>query len=202
MVRGDLATAPSPDDTGPRTHLFARGAPAVDAGPTSLNAIGRTLTAATGSRKRYQLTYQQTPIDSSADHSRGPTIELRIPASVVHIPTVRTVAADLAGRQDFDLDGIHDFRMAVDEACAQLVALATTGAPLRCEFLVASGHIDVTARVNVPARVKIPTNTFGWQVLTTLTDVVEPIHDLDTPPGQTPEVGIRLRISRDRMLEA
>jgi len=148
------------------------------------------------------LTYQQTPVGPPADHSRGTAIELRIPASVVHIPTVRTVAADLAGRQDFDLDGIHDFRMAVDEACAQLVALAAADTPLRCVFLVATGHIDVTAKVNVPTRVKIPTNTFGWQVLTTLTDMVEPIHDLDTPQGKAPEVGIRLRISRDRMQEA
>ena len=129
-------------------------------------------------------------------------IELRVPASAVHIPTVRTVAADLAGRQDFDLDGIHDFRMAVDEACAQLVALATAGSPLRCIFVVAPDHIEVTARVSVMAPVRIQTNTFGWQVLTTLTDDVSPIEDLDNVDMQVPEIGIRLRVGRDRMTGA
>jgi len=177
--------------------------------PTSLDAIGRTI-AEVGSRKRCQLTtpgyhpgYQQAQVNSSSgDHAKGSMIELRIPASVVHIPTVRTVAADLAGRQDFDLDGIQDFRMAVDEACAQLVALASAGAPLRCVFIVSQDRIEVTARVSVLTPVKVQTNTFGWQVLTTLTDQVEPINDVDMPADNLPEVGIRLRVSRDRMTTA
>jgi len=151
-----------------------------------------------------QAGYQRTHVNSSSPqgNAKGAKIELRIPASAVHIPTVRTVAADLAGRQDFDLDGIHDFRMAVDEACAQLVALAIAGSSLRCVFVVGSEQIEVTAMVSVIAPVKLATNTFGWQVLSTLTDLVEPIHDLDTPDSQAPEVGIRLRIGRDRITGA
>lgn len=206
MVRSGPADAPPPALSGPRTDRIFVCTPNPRAGTTSLDAIGRTYTAEAGSRKRCQLTtpgyhpgYQHAQVNSSGDHARGSTIELRIPASAVHIPTVRTVAADLAGRQDFDLDGIHDFRMAVDEACAQLVALATTGSPLRCVFVVAPDHIDVTAKVSVLTPIRLATNTFGWQVLTTLTDLVEPLNDLATSNDRTPEVGIRLRVSRDRM---
>ena len=149
----------------------------------------------------YHPGYQQTPVNSStAGYAKGARVELRIPASAVHIPTVRTLAADLAGREDFDLDGIHDFRMAVDEACAQLVALAAAGSTLSCVFFVSPAQIGVAATVQATASAALATNTFGWQVLSTLTDLVEPI--LDHPDGHTSEVGIRLRVSRDRNLRA
>ena len=160
-----------------------------------------------GSRKRCQLTtpgyhpgYQQAQVNSSAGHAKGARVELRIPAAAMHIPTVRTVAADLAGRQDFDLDGIHDFRMAVDEACAQLVGLAGPGATLSCVFFVSPAQIEVAATVQATTAATLATNTFGWQVLSTLTDLVEPI--LDLPDSNSPEVGIRLRVNRDRNLGA
>lgn len=138
-------------------------------------------------------------VDQMPYSAAASRVELRIPASVAHIPTVRTVAADLAGRQDFDLDGIHDFRMAVDEACAQLVALAAAESALRCVFVVAPEQIDVIATVRVDAPVSLATNTFGWQVLTALTESVEPIHLHD---GEVSELAIRLRVSRDRVARA
>jgi len=138
-------------------------------------------------------------VDWMTDMSNRIRIELRIPASAAHIATVRTVAADLAGRQDFDLDGIHDFRMAVDEACAQLVTHAATESTLRCMFIVAPEQIDVIAAVRVDAPVTLATNTFGWQVLSTLTEVVEPVY---LPDGEAPELAIRLRVRRDRIAGA
>lgn len=159
----------------------------------------------------YHPGYQQMQVNAAsraelADHvagdAKGARVELRVPASAVHIPTVRTVAADLAGRQDFDLDGIHDFRMAVDEACSQLVAFAAAGTALRCLFIVMPEQIDVIATVSVVAPVRIPTNTFGWQVLSTLTELAEPVQLPDVPEGHVPELGIRLRVSRDRITGA
>jgi serine/threonine-protein kinase RsbW len=138
-------------------------------------------------------------VDWMANFATGTMIELRIPASAAHIPTARTVAADLAGRQDFDLDGIHDFRMAVDEACAQLVAHASAGSALRCMFVVAPEQIDVIAVVKLDAPVILATNTFGWQVLSTVTELVEPVHLSD---GEVPELAIRLRVRRDRIAGA
>lgn len=131
--------------------------------------------------------------------AKGTRIELRIPASAAHIATARTVAADLAGRQDFDLDGIHDFRMAVDEACSQLVMHASAESTLCCLFVVAPEQIDVIAIVRVDVPVALATNTFGWQVLSTLTEMVEPIH---LSNGELPELAIRLRVHKDRIVGA
>lgn len=148
----------------------------------------------------------------------GAVIEVRIPRSIVHIPAVRAVAADLAVRQDFDLDAVSDLRMAVDEACAELVGLAVQtdrphhdgqpagqlpdGATLHCVFAVSPAAIEVTTSTEVSAPVSIPTNTFGWRVLGTLTDLVEP---LDTghggPAGGAAGprlIGIRLVVRGDR----
>ncbi|PZS33659.1 MAG: hypothetical protein DLM61_04825, partial [Pseudonocardiales bacterium] len=61
----------------------------------------------------------------SVVHPSPAVVELRLPARAALIPTVRTVASDLAGRADLDLDAIDDLRMAVDEACTTLVRLTT-----------------------------------------------------------------------------
>lgn len=138
-------------------------------------------------------------VNRMADAAKGTKIELRVPASAAHIATARTVAADLAGRQDFDLDGIQDFRMAVDEACSQLVKHASAAGTLCCLFVITSEQIDVIAVVKVDTPVVLATNTFGWQVLSTLTELVEQIHLSD---GESPELGIRLRVHRDRVAGA
>jgi serine/threonine-protein kinase RsbW len=157
----------------------------------------------------YHPSLQQVPVNAAsicdhvvarmADGVKGTRIELRIPASAAHIATVRTVAADLAGRQDFDLDGIHDFRMAVDEACSQLVKHASAESALCCLFFVAPEQIDVIAVTRVDAPVILATNTFGWRVLSTLTELAEPI---DLSDGDILELAIRLRVLRDRIAGA
>ena len=106
------------------------------------------------------------------------------------IPSVRAVAADLAARADFDLDAVSDLRMAVDEACSALVPLAREGGQLRCGFVMSEGRIDVICRVPVRHEATLRQDTFGWRVLTTLTDDAEV---LDADPEW---LGIRLRKQR------
>jgi serine/threonine-protein kinase RsbW len=107
------------------------------------------------------------PADSSCE---GPVLalELRTAASSAVIPTVRTVAADLAARADFDLDSIDDLRMAVDDLCAMLVRIAADKAGLRCAFTVRPERIEVDVEVEVVYR--LPTRSFEWRVLECLTD--------------------------------
>jgi serine/threonine-protein kinase RsbW len=127
-------------------------------------------------------------------------IEMRIAASAAQISAVRVVAADLAARQDFDLDAVSDLRLAVDEACATLVPLATPGTMLSCRFLVGTDHIEVQVRVPVLHPTSVPQNTFGWRVLATLADEVHPISE---PAGAGEDgvatVGIRLCLRRERV---
>lgn len=100
-------------------------------------------------------------------------VELNTTASTVVIPTIRTVAADLAARADFDLDSIDDLRMAVDDLCAMLVRIASGDATLRCRFTARPERIEVTAEVEVEDGTEPPTTrSFNWRVLECLADDV------------------------------
>ncbi|MGH3800000.1 MAG: ATP-binding protein [Pseudonocardiaceae bacterium] len=111
------------------------------------------------------------------------SIELCTTASVIAIPTIRTVAADLAARADFDLDSIDDLRMAVDDVCAMLVRIAALNARLRCSFTVRAERIELAAEVDADdSAVPLPTRSFGWRVLESLADDVSACY-LPAAPG-------------------
>lgn len=100
-------------------------------------------------------------------------IELHAAASPIVIPTIRTVAADLAARVDFDLDSIDDLRMAVDDACAMLVPMAAANATLSCTFTVWDERIELAAEVEADDSADpLPTGSFGWRILESLADEV------------------------------
>jgi serine/threonine-protein kinase RsbW len=117
-------------------------------------------------------------------------VEIRISARPALIPTIRAVASDLAGRADFDLDAISDLRMAVDEACTTLVALAATDGMLSCKFVLNHAQIEVTVSTATPAPgAEVRTDSFGWRVLQTLADEVTAAHGID---GEPDAIAIRL----------
>lgn len=119
------------------------------------------------------------------------SLELHTAASPVAIPTIRTVAADLAARADFDLDSIDDLRMAADDACAMLVPMAAANAILSCTFTVWAERIELTAEVEADGSADpLPTGSFGWRVLESLADEVKGI----LLPGASGKRG-RIRIT-------
>lgn len=135
---------------------------------------------------------------SPAEADHGVTLEVRSLATPALIPTIRAVAADLAARADFDLDAISDLRMAVDEACATLVALTGPESRLTCMFAVLPDRIRV--EVTIPRTAGSPsgwttvaTDTFGWRVLETLADDVAVV-DVPGRDGSPDQVGIRLDV--------
>lgn len=99
-------------------------------------------------------------------------VEIRVPATPRAVVTLRTVAADLAARAEFTLDAVADLRMAVDEACSSLVSLARPDTKLTCTFILDEERITVTASVSTHGPERLPTDSFGWRVLTTLADDV------------------------------
>lgn len=135
-------------------------------------------------------------------------VEVRIAPSATLLSAVRVVAADLAARQDFDLDAVADLRVAVDEACATLVPLAAPGTMLSCQFTIHTGHtgsnpdnvadaIEVLAMVTAKHPTQVPQNTLGWRMLSTLTDEVHAVsHGGDG--DELPSVGIRLCLRHKR----
>jgi serine/threonine-protein kinase RsbW len=118
------------------------------------------------------VTYGTRP-DGAPHEESALRLELRTAASTVVIATIRTVAADLAARADFDLDSIDDLRMAVDDLCAMLVRIAPPDATLRCRFTAYPERIEVAADVDVEDGTEPPpTRSFSWRVLECLADEV------------------------------
>lgn len=126
----------------------------------------------------------------SVPHPGPAVVEICLSARAALIPTVRTVASDLAGRADFDLDAIADLRMAVDEACTTLVRMTSEDDSLSCVFTLGEDSIEVSVSTR-PTRLgaKVSTESFGWRVLQTLTDEVRRTGGDGTDPDT---VGITL----------
>jgi serine/threonine-protein kinase RsbW len=130
----------------------------------------------------------------AADGLLDEVVELRLPAMAEQIPLVRMLTHGMVSRADFGLDAIADAKMAVDEACAQLVQLAELGTQLHCRFLQsASGlQVVVSARSTDP---RPPSDrTFGWHVLTTLSRSVTAHCDV-LPGGGAGIVTIELELN-------
>ncbi|GAA1952535.1 ATP-binding protein [Amycolatopsis minnesotensis] len=97
-------------------------------------------------------------------------IELRLPADLVQLPIIRGLASTIATRADFDLDAIADLRLAVDEAASTLITKAAPESTMVCTFTLADDELRFTGRVLTREQQAPSTGTFGWRVLTTLTD--------------------------------
>jgi serine/threonine-protein kinase RsbW len=95
---------------------------------------------------------------------------LTVPADVGYLGVLRTATAGLAARLHFALDEIEDLRIAVDEACAMLLAIASRGAELECCFSVTDDALSVEVAVNTVRGARLPAeSSFAWKVLTALT---------------------------------
>jgi serine/threonine-protein kinase RsbW len=95
---------------------------------------------------------------------------LTVPADVGYLGVLRTATAGLAARLHFALDEIEDLRIAVDEACAMLLAVASRGAELECCFSVTHDALSVEVAVNTVRGARLPAeSSFAWKVLTALT---------------------------------
>lgn len=111
-----------------------------------------------------QLSTQAQPTDDDE------VVLLTVPADGGYLGVLRTATAGLAARLHFALDEIEDLRIAVDEACAMLLAVATHDAELECRFAVT--HDALTVEVTVPTLpgARLPAEaSFAWRVLTALT---------------------------------
>jgi serine/threonine-protein kinase RsbW len=105
--------------------------------------------------------------DASADGSD--VVRLVVPADGSYLAVLRTATAGLAARLQFTLDEIEDLRIAVDEACAILLAVAPAQTEVTSEFAVTEAALSIEVSVPVNGHAELPSgNSFSWQVLTAL----------------------------------
>ncbi|MGA8114798.1 MAG: ATP-binding protein [Actinocatenispora sp.] len=95
-------------------------------------------------------------------------VVLTVPADGAYLSVLRTATAGLAARLHFTLDEIEDLRIAVDEACAMLLAGATGDTELTCRFEVADRALVVAVSVPDIGQRLPGAETFSWMVLTAL----------------------------------
>lgn len=100
-------------------------------------------------------------------------VEVRLPSDAAFLSVLRTTTASLAARLNFTLDEIEDMRIAVDEACALLLAKAVPDSHLTCRFETAGDAMTVV--VSAPTRDGTPPrrDTFAWTVLSALAGSVD-----------------------------
>ncbi len=119
-------------------------------------------------------------------------IELRLGASLVHLPIIRSVAASIAMRVDFDLDSIADLRLAVDEACSTLITRAVPGSTMVCRFTISEDQLLFRGAVASGETEAPSTTSFGWKVLTTLADSASAWAEENSQNGQGTWIHIEL----------
>lgn len=100
-------------------------------------------------------------------------VQVKMPAESAYLSVLRTAAAGLAARLDFTLDEIEDLRIAIDEACAMLLAQAIPGTDLECVFELDTDLVTITVSVTA-AEARTPArDTFAWTVLSALAGSVD-----------------------------
>jgi serine/threonine-protein kinase RsbW len=100
-------------------------------------------------------------------------VTIKLPAAGAYLSVLRTATAGLAARLDFTLDEIEDLRIAVDEACAMLLAQAVPGVDLDCTFSLDGDSIRVGVSVLTLDGQQPSRDTFAWTVLSALAGEVD-----------------------------
>jgi serine/threonine-protein kinase RsbW len=101
------------------------------------------------------------------------TVHLEIPASGAYLSVARAAATGLAAQLQFTYEEIDDLRIAVDEACTQLLARRGSATTLQVAYHLVDTELRVDVSIEAPDRGDpLPRDTFAWQILTAITDEV------------------------------
>ncbi len=134
---------------------------------------------------------QREPDPARAERDTADHVKVCLPADGAYLSVLRTATAGLAARLDFTLDEIEDLRIAVDEACAMLLAQAIPGTNLECDFDLGADEMTITVSVTAAQPRKPSRETFSWTVLSALAGTV------DSWLGPDDQVAIVLRKQRE-----
>jgi serine/threonine-protein kinase RsbW len=100
-------------------------------------------------------------------------VKVEVPAQADQVSVVRSVVAGVGAQHGLSVDAIEDLRLAVDEACGQLLRMVPSGTHLIVEVMPGEGRIEVVASIdgNAPATARNgPEEFLTWHILGALTD--------------------------------
>jgi serine/threonine-protein kinase RsbW len=102
------------------------------------------------------------------------TVHLEIPASGAYLAVARAAATGLAAQLQFTYEEIDDLRIAVDEACTQLLARRGGATTLNVAYHLEESELRVDVSIEAPddGRPPLARDTFAWQILSAMTDEV------------------------------
>ena len=107
---------------------------------------------------------------------RTSAVSVRIPCRPELLHVLRTVAASVAGRLDFPYDSVDDLRLAVDEACAQLMSVPGPATCIEMSIEHTGDAVSVHMTTDAVSAKWPPEGlqrSLAWQVLSTLADEVD-----------------------------
>ncbi|MGK5554272.1 anti-sigma factor [Actinomadura kijaniata] len=119
------------------------------------------------------MTEETAALAASTKLSERDVVTVKLPAASAYLSVLRTATAGLAARLDFTLDEIEDLRIAVDEACAMLLAQAVPGTDLTCEFELTEDTVRIAVSVLTVDGAEPSRDTFAWTVLSSLAGEVD-----------------------------
>lgn len=100
-------------------------------------------------------------------------VTVSIPAEGAYLAVLRMVTAGLAARLDFTVDEIEDLKIAVDEACAMLLAQSVPGSEITVSFTLEAAALALEVMVPTLDGLEPSRDTFSWTVLTALAGEVD-----------------------------
>lgn len=101
------------------------------------------------------------------------TVRITVPARAEFLHVVRTVIGSVAARNDLTIDAIEDLRIAVDEACAQL--LSARGSAVTVDIVPLPDGVETVCTTDADVGVWPPDgveHSLAAQVLRGLADAV------------------------------
>lgn len=101
-------------------------------------------------------------------------VKVELPANDRFLRIARLAAAGLADEAGFDVDGVEDLRVAVDEAAVALIEVASPSATVVLQFRVSPGRVDFFGEV--PADKAPSLHPVAESVLDVLTQGMELDH--------------------------
>lgn len=126
----------------------------------------------------------------------GQPVEFRVAARLESLSLIRTLVAAVGTLEDLDLDAVADLRLAIDEACTQLIRSAAPDATLIVAVEPREQDLMVSASTRCLEADVLRPGTFSWHVISSLTDSVDTFGDGAGGDSSTPVFGITMTTRR------